>query len=164
MLGKAIAMIRDKAGMSQKDLADLVGVDRSTLSRWETGGTPIPTGRLATLAEHLGVSVDDLRELSRADENGDGSGRVVSRLDVCRWRDAVAVAPLSVEQKAVMGVLPTFWNERLSVATVNLERLSERSHIDLKIVDRVWGDILASDFVEDADPDVPFVLILKIPK
>lgn len=55
-----LAEWRRGAGYSQERLAERLGVDRSTVARWETGGTvPVPFVRLK-LAEVLGVSSAEL--------------------------------------------------------------------------------------------------------
>lgn len=38
-----IAEMRKRAGMRQQDLADALNIDRSTISKWETGEA-FPTG------------------------------------------------------------------------------------------------------------------------
>ena len=53
-----IMQARKKAGMSQIDLADAMGVSRQSVSKWETGEANPEIGKLAQLARTLGVSVD----------------------------------------------------------------------------------------------------------
>lgn len=51
---------REQAKMSQKEVADKLGVDQSAVSLWETSKT-YPRGRtLVKLAELYGCSVNDL--------------------------------------------------------------------------------------------------------
>ena len=58
-----LAQRRKAMGSSQEELAERLGVDRSTIVRWERGTTaPQPWAR-PKLAELLGVSVDQLEEL-----------------------------------------------------------------------------------------------------
>lgn len=59
-LGRRIAAAREAAGLTQTDVARLLGVTQATVSRLE-GGLQEPTAlRLADLAEALGVTADDL--------------------------------------------------------------------------------------------------------
>jgi transcriptional regulator with XRE-family HTH domain len=52
---------REQMGLSLAELGGLVGVDASTLFRWEAGERePRTTDKLADYARVLGVSVDDL--------------------------------------------------------------------------------------------------------
>ncbi|MBQ6197323.1 MAG: helix-turn-helix domain-containing protein [Lachnospiraceae bacterium] len=57
-LGEKIMYSRKRAGMSQIDLADALGVSRQSVSRWETGETNPEIGKLPQLAEVLHVTTD----------------------------------------------------------------------------------------------------------
>ena len=65
-LGEKILSARKKAGLSQVDLADALGVSRQSVSKWETGEANPEIGKLPELARLLGVSTDWL--LSEEDE------------------------------------------------------------------------------------------------
>ena len=55
-----IRQLRKKAGLTQIELAEKVGVSIATLRRWEAGETS-PTGtRIVELAELLGISPDEI--------------------------------------------------------------------------------------------------------
>lgn len=55
-----LQQIRKRVGVSQKELADQLGVFQSAVSQWETGKA-IPRGAtLLRLAEILGCTVDEL--------------------------------------------------------------------------------------------------------
>ena len=55
-----IRMLRKKAGLTQIELAEKIGVSIATLRRWEAGETA-PTGtRIIELAERLGTSPDSI--------------------------------------------------------------------------------------------------------
>ncbi len=55
-----IRMLRKKAGLTQIELAEKLGVSIATLRRWEAGETA-PTGtRIIELAERLGTSPDSI--------------------------------------------------------------------------------------------------------
>jgi len=53
-----IAYCRRKAGMSQVDLADALGVSRQAVSKWETGEASPDISKLSKLAEVFDVSAD----------------------------------------------------------------------------------------------------------
>ena len=57
-LPEKILDCRKRAGLSQEALAERLGVSRQAVSKWETGEALPETGKLATLAAALGVSVD----------------------------------------------------------------------------------------------------------
>jgi transcriptional regulator with XRE-family HTH domain len=52
---KAIRIARARAGLTQKQLADLVGRDQSEISRIEAGKTALTVPLLLTMARALGV-------------------------------------------------------------------------------------------------------------
>ena len=57
---------RERAKMSQKEVADSLGVDQSAVSLWETGKT-YPRGKtLMKLAALFDCSVDELLEKDKA--------------------------------------------------------------------------------------------------
>lgn len=57
-LPEKILYSRKRAGLSQEALADMVGVSRQAVSKWETGEALPETAKLSALAAALGVSVD----------------------------------------------------------------------------------------------------------
>lgn len=59
--GDRLRELRGNASMSQKDLADLLGVARETVARWETGDREPNFSTLIRLTEALGVDLTDLR-------------------------------------------------------------------------------------------------------
>ena len=73
-----IALLRKQMGMSQKELADIVGVVQSTISVWENGQVAIDSNALPALSKALAVQVDYLLGLS--DER---QSNVRNALDTC---------------------------------------------------------------------------------
>lgn len=57
-LSEKILYSRKRAGLSQEALADMVGVSRQAVSKWETGEALPETAKLAALGTALGVSLD----------------------------------------------------------------------------------------------------------
>lgn len=55
-----LMVLRKKAGMSQEDLADRLGVSRQAISRWELGSTLPDAPNLLKLSDLFGVSIDYL--------------------------------------------------------------------------------------------------------
>ena len=54
-------------GLDQKDLAELLGCDNSTVCKWETGAALPQASKLPALAAVLGCTIDDLFE--KGDDN-----------------------------------------------------------------------------------------------
>ena len=59
-MGEKIKILREKAGLSQKQLAARLGIDQSAVARWESGENIPATNRIIPLAEALGCSPGDL--------------------------------------------------------------------------------------------------------
>ena len=101
-LGQAIRTIREQVGLSQKDLADAVGIDQSYMSMIESGQRSNPGTRImARLSQALQVSIDDLAAragyLPPADEPdplADQALRLFRQLP--RWRQEDVVAQLQM--------------------------------------------------------------------
>jgi transcriptional regulator with XRE-family HTH domain len=77
-LGTQIADARRAKGMTQQRLADLLGVDRKTVNRWETGRTNGLGPNVARLGEVLGWSAEGVAAVLRGQVHGDlHSGNVL---------------------------------------------------------------------------------------
>ncbi|MDO4414181.1 MAG: helix-turn-helix domain-containing protein [Erysipelotrichaceae bacterium] len=63
-LGKKIRQYRFKAGMTQEQLAEKLGIAAQSVSKWETAVTMPDITSLPLLAEIFGISIDDLFDLS----------------------------------------------------------------------------------------------------
>jgi transcriptional regulator with XRE-family HTH domain len=59
-LGAKIRAARRTAGFSQAELAELMGVQQSSISQWERGHTRPSLEHLVPLATALGTSLDEL--------------------------------------------------------------------------------------------------------
>lgn len=59
-MGEKIKERREAAGMSQKELAEKLGVHGSAISLWENGVTSPKMGNLIKLAEIFGCEPGDL--------------------------------------------------------------------------------------------------------
>ncbi len=59
-IGAAIAVERSRKGLTQEQVAEAIGVEQETISRFERGATLPPLGRLLDIAELLGVPMETL--------------------------------------------------------------------------------------------------------
>lgn len=58
-IGERISHLRKEAGVTQEELATVVGVSAQAVSKWENGGTP-DIELLPKIADYFGVTVDSL--------------------------------------------------------------------------------------------------------
>lgn len=63
LLGDKIAELRKSNSLSQRDMANIIGVSASTIGLWERGN-PIPSDSLRAIAELFKVSIDYLMDNS----------------------------------------------------------------------------------------------------
>ncbi len=68
--GEFLFALRKEKGMTQAELAEMLGVTNKAVSKWETGEAMPETGLLLPIARIFGVTVDELLEGKRADEKG----------------------------------------------------------------------------------------------
>ena len=59
-LGEKISDLRKKNGISQEKLAELLGISRQAVTKWENKNANPDTENLIRLAEFFGVSLDEL--------------------------------------------------------------------------------------------------------
>ena len=59
-IGSFIQLSRKEKGMTQKDLADQIGVSDKTISKWENGNSVPDTEILTSLCQSLDISVNEL--------------------------------------------------------------------------------------------------------
>jgi transcriptional regulator with XRE-family HTH domain len=60
ILGSHLRRWRERAGLTQSQVASQIGVIQTTISFWEIGRHGVPTAQLATLAKMYGVSEAEL--------------------------------------------------------------------------------------------------------
>lgn len=59
-LAQNLRYLRERRGEAQKDIADLLGVPKTTMSSYENGYIEPNIEKLILLAEHFGITLDDL--------------------------------------------------------------------------------------------------------
>ena len=77
-LGKKIRALRFKAGLTQEQLAEKLGVAPQSVSKWENAVAMPDITTLPLLAENFGVSIDDLFDLSLEQR----FNRIENRMDI----------------------------------------------------------------------------------
>ena len=104
--GLRLRRLREAAGLSQRELADRLGLHHSNIGYWERSGNLPRSDVLAPMAKILGVSVDDLLgERVRPSRAAKPSGRArlafdaVSRLPKRQQHKIVEVVEAFVAQQ-----------------------------------------------------------------
>ncbi len=76
-LGNKIKQLRNKASLTQEQLADELGISPQSVSKWETGASMPDITLLPKIAERFGVSIDELFDLTVEQK----LNRIENRLD-----------------------------------------------------------------------------------
>ena len=75
--GQRLLRLRQAAGLTQEDLADLIGESQSNIAFWEQSEKPPRSDILPKMAEALGVRLEDLLDTnSRPARKGGPTGKV----------------------------------------------------------------------------------------
>ena len=77
-LGKKIRQLRFKAGLTQEQLAEKLGIGAQSVSKWENAVAMPDITTLPLLAENFGISIDDLFDLSTERR----LNRIENRMDI----------------------------------------------------------------------------------
>lgn len=68
LVGKRIKLARELAGLTQEKLAEIIGVSRTAIVRWESGETDPTIDHLIAMTKVLKVSADYLLGTSGTDQ------------------------------------------------------------------------------------------------
>jgi transcriptional regulator with XRE-family HTH domain len=80
VIGQRIARLRKVLGITQKELAEKIGVTRTIITDYENGRVRIYDEMLARLATALGVTTDEILGLKEPEETGTHSLRLARRI------------------------------------------------------------------------------------
>ena len=83
VIGQRIRKTRKANGLSQEQLAELVGISTTHMSHIETGNTKLSLPVLVSLAEALEVSTDDLLFCGSPTERGSVLAELTQLLESC---------------------------------------------------------------------------------
>ena len=75
--GNYICELREKKGLTQKELGERLGVTNKAVSRWENGGAYPSTELMLPLAKELGVTIEDLYKAVSVDKTPKTKLRIV---------------------------------------------------------------------------------------
>lgn len=87
-LGRRLAELRKEQGLTQGQMAERAQCSQQMIAEYEAGKRNIPVWRLLTIADALGVAVDDLLK-----DSGNGSRKRGPASKVERLADEIAKLP-----------------------------------------------------------------------
>ena len=90
-LGRMIAQLRKEKGLTQLELAQLMGVTDKAVSKWERNLSFPDVASLPKLAEVLGTSVDELLEVKTAAQEEPAPSKVPALVELVLKAVALAM-------------------------------------------------------------------------
>lgn len=75
----AVRELREKANLTQKELADKCGIGATAVAKWEAGVAMPTVSKLPAVADALGCSVDELLGYSGRRRRNAGKKKVAGR-------------------------------------------------------------------------------------
>lgn len=135
--------LRNRAGISQKDLADALGLHFTTVSKWELGKTEVPQYHYHRLSELLGVPEHDLRLELEPEE----------AINASAWETRVLASDeISVETKLILMAIKGLADPSTMVVATTFEQVASRLNSDVAWVESRWPDLLESGLVRQLGP------------
>lgn len=148
--GDMIKEARKRLLMSQKDVADELGVDQRTVSYWEKAGPP--KKHLAALAKVLKLNIGDLFEAAGA--------RVMFREDskppaetnatkTAAWLTAISSdAELDLLTRAVLALFPAYAEGSLQAFVTKADLLRDVPEVTEDNIEDVWESVMDSGYLK----------------
>ena len=143
--GERLRIARQSQGLTQQQLAELIGVSRSTVAMWETGEHQPDLDTVSKLATILKVSVDFL--LGKTED----PTSLEQRLKDQPWY--VELRPIPVYNGANAGDIGTFPDDRNIVMWISVPKKGPGKYGVIVHGDSMEPDIKDGDIVV-IDPDV----------
>lgn len=118
-IGLKIKQLRLKANLTQEQLAERLGISAQSISKWETSVTMPDITLLPLLSGELGVTIDDIFDLTTAQK----LQRIERRMDIeedftndvfCEFENFLKNQLDSSEEKSVvLGLLARLYHHRM---------------------------------------------------
>jgi len=100
-LGENLAAIRTEAGLTQGQLASLIGVNQPVLASYEIGRRRIPIPVLIKIAEALNTYVEDILPIKKSQKKRGPKPKIDRELEKVKFLP-------DDQQKAILNLIKTF--------------------------------------------------------
>jgi len=146
--GKKLKELRRKAGKTQQEVADELGVHFTTVSKWERHGD-LPQARIPQMASILGVPESELRGAPTPEDPPAGpTVQVVrSRAAQGEWMAAVIQGVEDRDLAWVLAAIGSLVDPDAWVASVTAEQIEEQSG-NPEVFRAVWHKVLKSPWLK----------------
>jgi transcriptional regulator with XRE-family HTH domain len=159
--GDRIRAARTELMMSQRELADRLGITQTAVSKYELGQRSIPPDVRRELAEILQIDEDLLGDTMRQVTTED---RVVYNVERLReWNDRVALdVSMSLNARGVLRVISALLDRINWVAVVQPDDIRSRGGVPPEVIEEVWDEVIGSRYLQRLG-EVEYVFRLVLP-
>ena len=128
--------IREDHDLSQKQMADILHVKRSTYSLWELGINIIPLKNLSNYADYFNYSIDYVLGLTKKKENillkkGLDLKVLGKNLKNIRIKNKLSQKEIAVMLNVTQACITKYENGLIEISTSNLYKFSKKFRISL---------------------------------
>lgn len=174
MIGNAIHEFRKRAGLTLHELGERSGISHTSISRYERGQREPRLKAVQSIADALGITVEEIMALAKALEYAEGEGADYvpagepvdgvepQPFNLERWRVLVSLAKMDIRAKLVLGLLPAFMDRESGIVAITRDEAIEQGHLSEETVDAGFPIALKSGFVERIGA-VEYMFRLQIP-
>lgn len=136
MFLKRIKDLRDKYDIIQKDLAKILGISKSTYSRWETDENIIPLNHLNDLCNYFKVSMDYMTGLTDEKQYKDTNTKLNKKIIGNRIKEFRKEKDLTQEELAEIihtshSTISSYENGKTMILTAFAFEISKKYNISL---------------------------------
>ena len=126
-----IARARVENGMTQEQLANIIGTDKRKVSEWERGAFSVPLPMMRKIADVLGL---DLMELLEEQSKPDAHSPVAEARKAKGWTQTQLAKAIGVSQ----GLVSTYENGA-HIPTETLKRIADALDVDIDAITPPYG-------------------------
>ena len=134
-----IKNLREEKDLVQKDLADILGIDRSTYSSYEIGRDTIPLKHLNTLCNYFDISIDYAMGLTKTTKYKNSSDeinmeKVSERLKNIRKENNLTQARISEILNTSRSTWTGYEGKKFLISTLLLYEVSRRYNYSMDYI------------------------------
>ena len=134
-----IKFLREEKDLYQKDVAEILGIDRSTYSSYEIGRDTIPLKHLNTLCNYFDISIDYAMGLTKVPKYNDSKDsidmeKVSTRLKDIRKKNNLTQVAISEILNTSRSTWTGYESKKFLISTLLLYELSRRYNYSMDYI------------------------------
>ncbi len=134
-----IKFLREEKDLYQKDVAEILGIDRSTYSSYEIGRDTIPLKHLNTLCNYFDISIDYAMGLTKVPKYNDSKDsidmeKVSTRLKDIRKENNLTQVAISEILNTSRSTWTGYESKKFLISTLLLYELSRRYNYSMDYI------------------------------